>query len=248
MIHTALIIQARTKSTRLPNKILMPFFEDYGCLEILINRLKEHVRLPIIIATSTNASDDIIEQLAFKLEVECYRGDEKNVLNRFIECAKKFDVSNIVRICSDNPFLDMDDLTELIDFDMHGFDYVSFRIQDVPSIKTHYGLWAEKVTIDTLINVSKYTKDELYLEHVTNYIYSNPELFICYLINRTGVTPDYPVRLTLDTQEDLDLLSEIYAILINSESIVTRENIFKIISENEFYQKSMDLQINKNSK
>src|SRR4051812_14984560 len=127
MSDTAIIIQARTKSTRLPNKVLLPFFKNNGCLEILINRLKKNTDIPLFIATSINDSDDAIERLAYKLNIQYYRGDENNVLSRFIACAENFSIKNIIRVCSDNPFLDIQDLDELIKFNMQNNDYVSFK-------------------------------------------------------------------------------------------------------------------------
>ena len=108
--YTAMIIQARVSSTRLPEKILMPFYDKYCCLELLVERIKPAIDIPIIIATSSNKKDNAIESLSKKMNVLCYRGDEHNVLKRFIDCAKQFNLKNIIRVCSDNPFLNAADL------------------------------------------------------------------------------------------------------------------------------------------
>lgn len=246
--NTAIIIQARTSSTRLPNKVLIPFFNNKGCLELLIERLKQHINVPIIISTSTNNKDYIIEELAKKLNEKYFRGEETNVLKRFIDCAKYFGVNNIVRVCSDNPFLDVDDLKILISKPLDDYDYISYCINNTASIKTHYGLWAEKVSLNALERVMMYTSDKLYLEHVTNFIYSNERLFKCDWINRSAQVPSYPVRLTLDTKEDFAVLSQIYSEVIKNKLGFDKETIFRIISTNQNYQDSMNLQIIKNSK
>ncbi len=246
--HTAIIIQARTASTRLPKKILLPFYKDKCCIELLIERISSTIDLPVLIATSTNKQDDEIALLAKKMKVDCFRGDENNVLKRFIDCAKHFNVKNIIRICSDNPFLDIDDLEMLSSMPMDGYDYISFCVNDTPSIKTHYGLWAEKVSTDALQKVLKLTTDKLYLEHVTNFIYVNEKIFKYNLINRTKDVPSFPVRLTLDTKEDFEVLTKIYSVVVENKLSFNKESIFKIISQDQNYQDSMKLQIIKNSK
>ena len=101
------IIQARMGSTRLPGKILEKVDETNHVLKFLINQL-EYSRLldKIIIATTRNVEDDVIIEFAKQNNLENFRGDENNVLNRYFETAKKFSLDAIVRITSDNPLID----------------------------------------------------------------------------------------------------------------------------------------------
>ena len=62
-------------------------------------------------------------------------------------------------------------------------DYISFNINGTPSIKTHYGFWTEYVTLDTLKRIKSLTKDKIFHEHVTNYIYTNPHSFLMLIKN-----------------------------------------------------------------
>lgn len=248
MIDTAIIVQARVKSTRLPGKILLPFYQDVCCLELLLTRIQDRLPAPLFVATSDQSADDAIELLAARLNIPCYRGSEHNVLQRFIGCAQKSQIGQVVRVCSDNPFLDMDDLEKLVTLDMGDNEYVSFVIGATPSIRTHYGLWAEKIRTAALIKVQQHTQEPLYLEHVTNYIYANREKFKCHFVDRTFLVPNFPVRLTLDTSEDFTALSSIYAVLMERKMKVSIENIFQIIAENKVYQESMAAQIQQNSK
>jgi spore coat polysaccharide biosynthesis protein SpsF len=101
----AIIIQARTGSTRLANKMLKPFYQNQTILQIIIENLKRDIDLPIILATTNNPNDDCLEQVAEENGIFCFRGSEENVLQRFIDAAHQYQVDVIIRVCADNPFL-----------------------------------------------------------------------------------------------------------------------------------------------
>jgi spore coat polysaccharide biosynthesis protein SpsF len=102
-----IIIQARTTSTRLPNKVVMPFYDKKSIIEILIDRISAIHNYPIVLATTSNISDDVLINVAKSKGVQTFRGDEHNVLQRFIGCAEQYAFNSIIRVCADNPFLDV---------------------------------------------------------------------------------------------------------------------------------------------
>jgi spore coat polysaccharide biosynthesis protein SpsF len=205
------IIQARTESTRYPNKIVLPFFEEESIITLLIEKLKTNFNLPIILATSTKPSNDVLENIALKNNIKCFRGSEDNVLQRFIDAAELNNITHIIRVCSDNPFIDVERINRLIHFfkEKKKIEYASYQVNNSPSIKTHFGFWVEIVTIGALKRVDKYTNDILYHEHVTNFIYSNPEKFkIDWLNEELELNPS--IRMTIDTKEDFQTCKKIY--------------------------------------
>lgn len=103
----AIIIQARTGSTRLPGKVLADFYDGQSILEIIINRCKElDAEWPVIVATSAADADKAIVNLATACGVKTFAGDEQDVLKRFIDAAEQFGARKLIRVCADNPFLD----------------------------------------------------------------------------------------------------------------------------------------------
>ena len=249
MDNISIIIQARTGSTRLPNKMIKPFYEDKSLLEIIITRLKE-VGIPIIVATTTNNNDDSIEKIAHTLSVDVFRGNENDVLARFIEAAKKFNVTKIIRVCADNPLLDIKGLVYLKNsFTKSEVDYWCYSTtENLPTIKTHYGFWAEGVTLDALLNVKKSTSDLLYREHVTNYIYSHADQFS---IHNEHINPNVEknkVRLTIDTQQDFELIKTIYSELIHDDIELNALEITTYIANKPNWLKIMEKEIHLNSK
>ena len=166
------IIQARSGSTRLPNKILLPFYNGKSILDLMLEKLSSINGTNILVATTTNMKDDAVVNIAKKYNIAYFRGSENDVLNRFISAAEQYNAQKIIRVCSDNPFLDINSIKKLIETinENPSADYISFNINGIPSIKTHYGFWTEYVTLNTLKKIRDLTDEPLYHEHVTNYI------------------------------------------------------------------------------
>ena len=247
---TGIIIQARISSTRLPKKMTKSFFNDKGIFELITEKILYFFpNTTIVVATSSNPVDDEIEKLCLKLGVQCFRGSENNVLQRFIDAAVKFNISKIIRICADNPFLNMLALKELIEYSTNSnADYISYKTSlNKPSILTHYGLWAEYISINALLKVSKLTQDRFFTEHVTNFVYSNENLFdIDFILIPYTIEQHSNVRLTLDTQEDFLLLQEIYKNVPNID--ISTEMLIQTVVKHEKWTEKMNKQIIQNSK
>ncbi len=251
-----IIIQARTGSTRLPNKMLMPFYGDKGILEILLNKLMSS--LPqymndIVVATTESKGDDKIELLCNTLNVNCYRGSEEDVLSRFVDAAKFYNADKIIRICADNVFLDMAQLEYLIhNFSNSDVDYMSFITKDgTPSIKTHYGFWTEAVKLEALEKVQSMTSEKLFHEHVTNYIYANPENFslaFTPVSNTDKRIDDRSIRLTIDTETDFNISRQIYKHLSENNIPITTSNIIDYLEDHKEIYLTMVEIINANKK
>jgi len=227
--ETGIIIQARTGSKRLPGKVILPFYKEQSLIDILLKNAQVLApKYNIIIATSDKSNDDIIAEYAMKYGYKIFRGDENNVLKRFIGAAKKYQLETIIRICSDNPFLDMSYVEQLIDIfnKKENLDYCSFKVYDgTPVIKTHLGLFAEVVTLKGLERAYRECNLKIYREHVTNYLYSNPNKFNFFLEKAPKeVFKRSDLRFTLDDLEDFNNLSFVYRFYVQSG-----ENIVKTI-------------------
>jgi spore coat polysaccharide biosynthesis protein SpsF len=247
-----IVIQARTGSQRLPNKMVLPFIDNKGILELLVHRLIESkIDIPIIISTTKNPKDDIICEICNSIGVFFYRGSEENVLSRFIDTANKFSLNKIVRICADNPFIDISALNHLIvNFHHCNSDYWAFCTDNsIPSILTHFGFWAEGVTMKALKQVLSSTDDKFYLEHVTNYIYSNSQFFEIHLEELSPIiSREKNIRLTIDTYNDFTLAKEVYTELEMLDIPIKGEEIIKYIRKRPDLISRMRYEIKKNIK
>lgn len=213
MSKLGIILQARTGSTRMPEKVIRPFSQENSILDLLLEKVKK-TGFPVVLATTTNSSDDRICVLSEKHEIPFFRGSENDVLDRFIQASKAFEFAKIIRVCADNPFLDLPSLNMLIrQFESSEADYLSFRLAgNKPSILTHFGFWTEAVRLDALEKAQELTSEKLYHEHVTNFIYGNPAIFDAQFIDADPIVfSRNDIRMTLDTPEDFEIQQEIFA-------------------------------------
>ena len=205
------IIQARMNSTRLPNKVLMEV-SGSPVLEHILNRVLVSNIDEIVIATTVDSRDDLIDSFCKSKNVNCFRGDELNVLKRFYDCAKKYHGNIIVRITADDPFKDPNIINHAIKLLLDNqLDYVSNTIEaSFPE-----GLDIEVFTFEALERAFKFANLSSEKEHVTPYIWKNTGLFKTYNFKNNTDLSD--LRWTLDTLNDLKFVEEIYNRLYNSE-------------------------------
>lgn len=250
MDKLALIIQARLGSTRLPNKMKMPFYENVSIPGIIISKIKKRFpKIDIILATTVNEKDDYFERFTQEMNIKIFRGSEDNVLKRFIDAADANQIDRIIRVCADNPFLDMNELEVLIS-SVDDSEYISFKVNGKPSILTHFGFWTEYITLDALRKIEVFTDDSLFKEHVTNYIYSHPDKFKIKFINpMVEVIGRENIRMTIDTSDDFTNLASVYKELKNcyQENFGIKE-IIDFLDVNPQMLKQMSEQIQQNSK
>lgn len=252
---TFIILQARTGSTRLPGKMVKPFYHQSCVLDIILQRIKHEFGDDfnnIIVATTTNPKDDEIVKVASDNDITGYRGSENDVLARFIDAAESVGASKIIRVCADNVFLDTRELHNLYDvLDANTeYDYISFQKSDgTPSIKTHYGFWAEGVSLRALKQVAKDTDELLYHEHVTNYIYTHPDEYSCHFLRINPLIESRKnLRLTLDTITDFEIQQKIYSDFQTDNIEITPTNLINYIDSRPTIYDSMRTVIEQNSK
>ena len=247
-----IIIQARTGSSRLPNKMIKEFYDGKPVLEILLERIKSVIEpANIIVATTDRDSDSAIADICRRSGIDCFRGSEEDVLARFIGAARQKGASRIIRICADNIFIDTKALKQLFDIGRDtDKDYVSFRKSDgTPSILTHYGFWAEYVTLAALLKVAETTDEKLYHEHVTNYIHGNRHLFDCEFIPiPENIESRTRLRLTMDTQADFDMQRTIYKDFKEGHIDITPDNLIAYLDGRPELYGHMESIINSNRK
>ena len=211
-----LIVQARVQSTRYPAKVLQPFAEGRSLLEFQLMRLKEAFPCsPLVIATTTAVADDPIEAMARSMDVLCFRGDEQDVLKRFVNCCQYFGFNTqIIRICGDNPFLQIEFLSTLMYEAAQNpgrYDYIGFSVNKIPAIRTHFGFFAELVAVNALRHVYENEDEAVFHEHVTNYIYESTGKFDIRLLEIQTLIPFLgSLRLTVDSREDFENAVYIY--------------------------------------
>lgn len=249
-MNSLIIIQARLSSTRLPGKVLKPLIEEKCLLDLQLESLKG-LDTSIVTATSTNPADDLLEDWAVQNEVECFRGEEHNVLQRFIDCAEQYNAEQLIRVCSDNPFLQFEQVSHYINELNKGVDYFSFcNAEGIPAIKTHWGLFVEGVKLSALKRASELLQDhvhrDFYSEHVTNFIYGNPKEFRVVLEEAPEVISSRnDLRFTIDTPADFE---NMHSLLKLTDSKITLSELIKVVDANPIIKSIMRQGIDQFSK
>ena len=205
-----IIVQARTGSTRLPGKILKKVL-GRTLLECQIERLKKiSLADDLVIATTTKKADNQIVDLVKNLGVKYYRGSEEDVLSRYYEAAKKNNADLIIRITSDSPLNDPEIIDYIIKFYLDNqskFDFVTVKLKKtLPS-----GVGAEVFPFHVLEQAHFDAGTQPEREHVSPYIYLNPQIF---RIGNFEIDQDLSLhRWSLDEQDDFILIEKIITAL-----------------------------------
>ena len=204
------IIQARMGSTRLPGKVMLDLCGK-TVLGHVIERVKKVENIDeIVIATTTKEEDILIIEEALKYGVKIFRGSEEDVLSRYYYAAKDNEADMVVRITSDCPLIDPEITQKIIDYylkNKDSFDYVSNTLERT----FPRGLDTEVFSFKALEKAFNETILQRDREHVTPYIWDNPNMFSlgCY---KNDVDCSY-LRWTLDTKDDFELIGRIYLYL-----------------------------------
>ena len=227
------IIQARMSASRLPDKVLL----DINGEPMLV-RVVERTHLSqwvdqVVVATSSDHSDDPIETLCSQRKYPCYRGNLHDVLDRYYQAAKHHSAGVVVRITADCPIIDpividqtlmafygrgpslitqsgqiLVDRNSLSDELVPAWDFTANRLPPPWKRTFPIGLDTEVCTYSALETAWRDAIQPYQREHVLPYLYENDQNFRIQILDHE---PDYgDIRWTVDTPQDLELLRMIY--------------------------------------
>ena len=205
------IIQARMGSSRLPKKVLMKM-GNHIMLKYMIDRVtKSKLIEKIVVATSVNELDDEIEKFCISNNINCFRGSENDVLDRYYMAAKKYKSTTIVRLTADCPLIDPEIIDKTIKlFNTKKVDYASNAVP--PDIKKYPdGSDVEVFNFNNLELAWKNVKDLKDREHVTFYFWKYDNNFSLALLKNIYDWGNY--RITVDYVEDFQLVTHIIEFL-----------------------------------
>lgn len=200
-----MIVQARTSSRRLKGKVLMPIEGEPMVLHVL--RRASAIGPPVILATSTDASDDELASSVSDAGFEVTRGPLHDVLDRFMTSIPAGAVT-VMRITADCPLFDpLIGRAVLAIAAECPVDYVS---NSAPATFPD-GLDCEVLTVQALRRAWREATEPSDREHVTSYVRMRPDVFRVLGLTHT---PDLSAeRWTVDDEADLGFVRAIYRAL-----------------------------------
>lgn len=211
------VIQTRMGASRLPGKVLMniagrPMFWH------VVNRLHySRIINKVVIATTTNKKDDLIERFCRKEDIDCYRGSEDDVLDRYYQASIFYKADVIVRITSDCPLIDPTVSERVISAYLKNVNKVDGS-SNVINRTYPRGLDTEAISFSTLERIWNEGKEDYQREHVTVYAYEHPSLFNLQSVENNSNLSS--LRWTVDEEDDLKFVREIYKRLYHKEKDV----------------------------
>jgi spore coat polysaccharide biosynthesis protein SpsF len=176
----------------------------------------------LVIATTTNQEDDEIEKFANDNSVNIFRGKEKDVLDRYFQCAKKYSFSTIVRITADCPLIDPQIVDKVIEkFFSGNYDFATNTLTRTFPIGTD----VEVFSFSALNRAWENTQLPSEREHVTPYLRKEENFKIINIENDKNISN---LRLTVDRIEDFELIKQI----LNNISInpIHLEDVLELFS------------------
>jgi spore coat polysaccharide biosynthesis protein SpsF len=203
------ITQARVGSTRLPGKVLKTI-GGKTLLQIQLERILESGRISKLkVATTKEAGSEKIVAIANEIGIESFRGPTDDVLARFYQCALPEDPDYVVRLTADCPLIDPHEIDNVIDACIKGdYDYASNSLE--PTFPD--GMDVEVFKFSALKKAYEEATLKSDREHVTPYIWRNSSVKGGNLFRALSLRNDKDFskyRLTVDTQEDFDLMENV---------------------------------------
>jgi len=224
------ILQARMKSSRLPGKVLL---EAAG--RPLISHNIQRIRAArlideVIVATTTNPEDDALEKLCRTENVPVFRGSEQDVLDRTYQCAKKYNLPEFAKFTADNPLIDPQVIDHVIQYyldNARSYDYVS---------NNHPPTWqdgqeVEIIRLAALEEAWKKSDQPFQREHVTPYIWDQPQRFRLGNVARSDDEWYHRYRWTLDYPADYEFMKRVYGELFPGRKIFSTSDIMNLLLE-----------------
>ena len=209
-MRTLVVVQARTGSTRLPNKVMMPLAG-----RPLLQRMLERVRgartpFDLVVATTTESADDGIRALCRSLDVRCYSGHPTDLLERHYRAAAAAGAEEIVKIPSDCPLIDPAVIDRVLAFHAGrrgSLDYTS----NLHPASYPDGNDVEVVPFRVLEEAAREATRPFEREHTTPFVWERPGRYrIGNVAWETGLNYSMTHRWTIDYPEDYEFIRAVF--------------------------------------
>lgn len=225
------VIQARTGSSRLPNKVLMTL-AGKSLLERMIERVKlSKLAGSIIVATTEEKSDDIIQEICVKNNLLFYRGSTEDLLDRHYNAAKKLNADAVVKIPSDCPLIDFRVIDKVIGYFLENSEKYDF-ISNLHPATYPDGNDVEIMHFSVLEDAWKNAQRKLEREHTTPYIWENPDKFRIGNVEwETGLNYSMSHRFTIDYPEDYEFIRRVFDELYDKNPKFGLNDILNLLEE-----------------
>lgn len=226
MTVTAVIVQARMGSSRLPGKVLKPLAGDPVVCHVLRRARAISGADVVVLATTTDPGDDLLAELALRQGVEVFRGSEQDVLDRYLGAAGQVGANTVMRITCDCPVIDPKICDEVLR--LRASRQADFACNTLPPRWPH-GLDCEAFTFELLKHAAAKAREPEEREHVTIWMRRQPGLARVNLPGSGGMIAQH--RWTLDYPEDLAFFEALFEYLPSPPAMPGWREILAIVQQ-----------------
>lgn len=223
-------IEARMNASRLPGKMMLPLAGE-PVIARVVERLRPSRYIDeVIVASTVNPLDDLIEYACTKIDCMCFRGSEDDVMGRVIEAVKSVNGDLIIEINGDCPMVDHRILDQVIEGYFSGeYDYAS----NMTALGSGYpdGFDVQVFSLEVLEKVAGKTNDPVDRSHVSYPIYSQPQRFKCFTLRAPENMAWPELELLLDEKEDYFFLDSIYRELSQTNELFSAEDVVNLLRQ-----------------
>jgi len=224
------VIQARSGSSRLPGKVMLHILGKPLLLRMIERVQASALKGEIVVATTNDKEDDVIEALCDEHKILCYRGSSLDLLDRHYQPGKWLNADAVVKIPSDCPLIDPKVIDKVLAYYLENdFDFVS----NMHPATYPDGNDVEVMGFSALEQAWKEAKRDLEREHTTPYIWEHPEKFkIGNVAWETGLDYSMSHRFTIDYPEDFTFIKTVYEHLYPTNPNFGLDDILKLLQNN----------------
>lgn len=226
-----IIIQARSGSTRLPGKIMMPLAGKPLLVRMTERVMSADIPKRIVVATTTEKIDDEVEKLCAEYGIKCFRGHPTDLLDRHYKAALNFKAKYIAKIPSDCPLICRKAIERVARHFLENsgsYDYAS----NLHPATYPDGHDVEIMSFETLECAWKEATRDFEREHTTPYIWENPDRFRTVNVEwETGLDFSMSHRMTIDYPEDYEFIKSVYDELYEKMNDFTLCDIMLLLDE-----------------
>ena len=209
MTKTLVVVQARTGSSRLPGKVLLPLAGKPLLLRMVERVLHAQSDFEVVVATTTDPQDDTVVDLC-RGKVPCFRGHPTDLLDRHVMAAREAKADVVLKIPSDCPLIDPAVIDEVLTFYRHNvasFDYVS----NLHAATYPDGNDVEVLPMPVLEEAHRLATKPHEREHTTPFVWDQPARYRVGNVRwKTGRDYSMSHRFTIDYPEDYAFISAVY--------------------------------------
>jgi spore coat polysaccharide biosynthesis protein SpsF len=232
-MNTDIFILARSNSHRLPQKHLRKI-NGVTFIEMLVNRMKKSKKIrKIIVCTTDLSSDDMLAKFLEEKKIECFRGDEKDILKRLLDAAVYYGTDIIIDISGDKIYTDINYVEKVVEIlENNEIDFVrgnSSKEKFDPSDHFIHGIIPGGFKVSTLEQICELKKSNNTENGYTEFFTSMDFVKKYYIVPDVDFDVTKKIKLDLDYPEDLDLAKIVFSNLSNDFHM---EDILKVFSKN----------------